>query len=201
MAKDSPNIVVVSGGLRSPSTTRLLADELSAQVSANLPNANIDMIELRELAHPIADAMLSGFPSGALAQAVENVYASDGLVVVSPTFSGSYSGLFKSFFDILERERLTDLPTLLAATGGSSRHSLMIDHALRPLFTYLGTAPVRTGVFAATQDFGGHSSAELGERIHRSVQEFTRAVTASTRDPQAFEQEVTPFTELLARGD
>ena len=111
------------------------------------------------MAHAIVDALLTGFPTGELRSAVEAVTAADVLVVVSPTFSASYSGLFKSFFDLFEGGSLPGTPTLLAATGGTERHSLVLEHALRPLFVYLGATPVRTGVYAATSDFGGEGAA------------------------------------------
>ena len=129
-------------------------------------------IELREHAHAIADALLTGFPIGALRGAPRGRRPSaDALVVVSPTFSASYSGLFKSFFDLFEAGSLPGMPTLLAATGGTERHSLVLEHALRPLFVYLGASPVRTGVYAATSDFGGEGAARLEERIRRAARE------------------------------
>ena len=109
--------------------------------------------------------MLTGFPAGSLRTVVDTVAAADGLIVVTPMFSASYSGLFKSFFDILDPDVLAGKPVLLAATGGTERHSLVLEYALRPLFTYLGAAPVRTGVYAATGDFGGPGTAALAARV------------------------------------
>ena len=65
----------------------------------------------------------------------------------------------------LSPTRSAGVPVLLAATGGTERHSLMIEHAIRPLFTYLGAEPVRTGVYAATSDFGGVGSPRLASRV------------------------------------
>nr|WP_197510720.1 NAD(P)H-dependent oxidoreductase [Tessaracoccus coleopterorum] len=135
-------IVVISGGLGSPSSTRVLGDDILARLRDALALGNDTLeetvVELREFAHPITDAMLTGFPMGELARVVEQVRDADALVVVSPTFSASISGLVKSFFDILEPGTLTGKPVLLAATGGTERHSLMIEFAMRPLFSYLG---------------------------------------------------------------
>ncbi|HKZ91130.1 MAG TPA: FMN reductase [Candidatus Limnocylindrales bacterium] len=216
-------IVVVSAGLRAPSSTRLLADQLGDAVAASLRSAGqqveVQVIELRELAHEIADALLTGFPTGKLRTAVGSVAAADGLVVVSPTFSASYSGLFKSFFDLFEADALAGTPALLAATGGTERHSLVLEHALRPLFSYLGASPVRTGVYAATSDFGGASAGRLQARVARAATEVADAVvmrqgrhdhagggTGATtgtfgapadRLPDPFE-DVVPFMDLLA---
>jgi FMN reductase len=202
-------LVVVTAGLRTPSSTRLLADELGKAVTAALVangrTAEVRTIELREHAHAIADALLTGFPAGALHEAVEDVAAADGLVVVSPTFSASFSGLFKSFFDLFEAGSLSGVPTILAATGGTERHSLVLEHALRPLLVYLGASPVRTAVYAATSDFGGEGAGRLRARFERAAAELAAAVagggaTTPRRPPDPYD-EIVPFEELLREVD
>ncbi len=121
----------------------------------------------------------------------------DALVAVTPTFQGSYSGLFKSFLDLIEAGSLRGVPVLLAATGGTERHSLVIEHALRPLFSYLGALTVPTGVYAATADFGGEGSAALAARVDRAAAELA-ALLASGPGRPAAEPAVTPFADLLA---
>ena len=148
--------MVVSGGLGEPSTTRLLSDRLATAVRNALddPSSEVSVLELRDLARDITDALLTRVPSPALQTALDAVAGADGLVVVSPIFSASYSGLFKSFFDVLDPEALEGTPVLIAATGGTERHSLALDYALRPLFSYLHAVVAPTGVFAATADWG-----------------------------------------------
>lgn len=167
-------LAVVHAGLRTPSTTAMLATTLGDAVASELRGRGDEVtvfpIELRGHAHAIADAMLTGFAAEELAEDIEVLHSADAVVVVSPTFSASYSGLFKSFFDVLEPGLLADKPLVLGATGGTERHSLVLDHALRPLFTYLGADPVRTGVFAATSDFGADQSA-IQERARRAAVE------------------------------
>ncbi|WP_436519948.1 FMN reductase [Actinoplanes sp. HUAS TT8] len=172
-------LVVISAGLSQPSSTRLLADQLSAaagRAAAQLGvTAEVRVIELRDLAHEITDHMLTGFPPAGLKSAQDAVAAADGLIVVTPVFSASYSGLFKSFFDVLEQDTLADKPILLAATAGTARHSLVLEHALRPLFAYLHAVPVPTSVFAASDDWGANSvEGPLRGRIERAATELAR---------------------------
>jgi FMN reductase len=213
------HIAVISAGLSVPSSTRILADQLADATAAHLRSAGqeveLDVIELRPLAHAIADNLLTGFPAGQLADAVETVRRADALVVVSPVFSASYSGLFKSFFDVLEPELLAGKPVLMAATAGTARHSLVLEHAMRPLFAYLKATPVPTAVFAASEDFGstgggagagGGVDSRLAARVERAAGELVALLGAggavATRRQRPVEDELedpTPFAELLAR--
>ncbi|WP_051844281.1 CE1759 family FMN reductase [Streptomyces sp. NRRL S-813] len=195
-------LVVVSSGLSIPSSTRLLGDRLAA-ATAGRTDADIQVIEVRDLAVEIAHNLTSGFPGPALAAALDAVTAADGLIVVTPVFSASYSGLFKSFFDVLgarEKDALAGKPVLVAATGGTARHSLVLDHALRPLFAYLGAVVVPTGVYAASEDWGAEG---LPERIERAAGELAALMTAAPagrpgpRRP-ADDLAVVPFEEQWA---
>ena len=180
---DVRRIAVVTAGLSEPSSTRLLADLLGEATRTALVeggrDAEVDIIELRPLAHGITDALLTGFPTGELAAAVETVTAADALIAVTPVFGASYSGLFKTFFDILEPGTLDGKPVLIAATAGSARHSLVLDHALRPLFGYARAIVVPTGVFAASEDWGTNGVAgELRTRVDRAAGELADLVLA-----------------------
>jgi FMN reductase len=201
------HLAVVSAGLGNPSSTRLLADRLAAAAGRALgvdgEAVEVDVIELRPLAHALADTMLTGFASGDLAAALAQVRRADALIAVSPVFSASYSGLFKSFFDVLEPESLDGTPVLVAATAGTARHSLVLDHALRPLFSYLRATIVPTGVFAATEDFGSTAAGSLDERIVRAATELADLVTGTARPRRGSlddELESLPFEELLRRA-
>ncbi len=175
-------LVVVCAGLSNPSSTRILADRLTTATAAVLADggaaADVEVIELRDLAHAITDNLLTGFPAGALADAVASVAAADALIVVTPVFSASYSGLFKSFFDVLDPGTLDGKPVLMGATAGTARHSLVLEHALRPLFAYLHAVPVPTAVFAAAEDFG---STGLAERVERAAGELAAPAAAAPR--------------------
>ncbi|MEJ7649825.1 MAG: CE1759 family FMN reductase [Nakamurella sp.] len=168
-------IVVVEAGLGTPSSTRLLADRLTAATAEILAGQDFEFstVALRELAHPLADNLLTGFPSGPLVPAIEAVAAADALIVVTPVFAASYSGLFKVFFDVLEPGVLRGTPVLLAATAGTARHSLVLEHAVRPLLSYLGALTVPTAVFAATEDWGAAGVGALDERIARAATDLS----------------------------
>lgn len=170
------HIAVVSAGLSVPSSTRILADQLAGAVEARLfergEDVRVHVIELREHARALADNLLTGFPSGGLAQALQVVADADAVIAVTPVFSASYSGLFKTFFDVLEPGALEGKPVLMAATAGTARHSLVLEHALRPLFSYLKATPVPTAVFAASEDFGSTADGRLAARVDRAAAEL-----------------------------
>lgn len=198
-------LAVVSAGLSQPSSTRLLADRLARATGDRLRERGDDVVvetvELRELAHDVTNAMLTGFPSAELEAAQRTVAGADGLVAVTPIFSASYSGLFKSFVDTLEMGSLARMPVLLGATGGTARHSLALDVALRPLFAYLKAYVAPTAVFAATDDWASTASNGLGARITTAGREFGDLLAGAARpapaDPFA---DVVPFERLL-RGE
>ena len=197
----APTIAVISAGLSQPSSTRLLAGKLAEATAGQLPaGTEVITIELRDLAHDIVNALLTGFPAPALREAIEQVVSADALIAVTPLYSGSYNGLFKSFFDVLDPGALADKPVLIAATGGTARHSLALEHAIRPLFSYLRAITVPTAVFAATEDWGaaGGTGEGLTERIERAGTEL--AALVDRREPPAKADpyaSVTPFDQLL----
>lgn len=175
-------LAVVTAGLRDPSSTRLLADRLSAAVSRELEGRGdqvlVEVIDLRLLAHELADSLLTGFASGDLAKAQATLAGADAVIAVTPVFSGSYSGLFKTFFDVLEPGALAGVPVLMGATAGTARHSLVLEHAMRPLFAYLKAIVNPTAVFAASEDWGDTRAGALGSRIDRASSEFAELVVS-----------------------
>ncbi|AVH96621.1 FMN reductase [Streptomyces cinereoruber] len=197
-------LVAVSAGLSSPSSTRLLADRLLQAARYRLAEqeyaVDVEVVELRDLAVDIAHHFVTGFPSGKLQETIDTVTGADGVIAVTPVFTASYSGLFKSFFDLLDPTALTGVPVLIGATGGTARHSLVLDHALRPLFAYLRALTVPTAVYAASEDWGsgGDEYTEgLPARINRAGYEFADAVAARPAR-EADEDEVVPFERQLA---
>lgn len=189
-------IAVISAGLSNPSSTRMLADRLASATVAALAEgaepitAEVDTFELRDYAHDITNNMLTGFAPQALESMINAVISADALIAVTPIFSTSYSGLFKSFIDVLDPDSLTGKPVLIGANAGTPRHSLAIDYAIRPLFAYLHAEAVSTGVFAASSDWGGSadSVAPLSDRIARGARELAEAI--ARRQPA---ESVDPF--------
>ncbi|MFD9127189.1 FMN reductase, partial [Kitasatospora sp. NPDC059571] len=183
-------IVAVSAGLGRPSATRLLADRLAEQVREQLAGrrpVEVEVVELRDLATEIANNFVTGFAGPQLRAAQESVAGADALIAVTPIFSASYSGLFKSFFDVLDPDALTGKPVLVAATGGTARHSLALEHALRPLFAHLRAVVVPTAVFAASEDWGpgGDAATEgLAPRIARAAGELAGLLAGGPPRPR-----------------
>jgi FMN reductase len=203
-------LAVVSAGLSVPSSTRLLADRVGAAAVAALRERGVDataeVVELREHARDLADNLLTGFPNESLRAAVETVAGADGLIAVTPIFSASYSGLFKTFFDVLDKDALVGKPVLMGATAGTARHSLALEFAMRPLFAYLRTTVVPTGVFAAPEDWGGDGDVDRAPagRIERAAGELADLVSglrpSAPTDPLQGPFGGTPSFEALLRG-
>ena len=193
------NLVVVTAGLSQPSSTRLLADRLAAAVRSHTQAADLDVrvVELRALAGDIAQNLVTGFPAPRLRDAIEAVTGADGLIAVTPVFTGSYSGLFKSFFDVIDKDALAGAPVLIAATGGTARHSLVLEHAMRPLFAYLRAIVIPTAVYAASEDWGAAGDGALDHRIDRAAAELSALIEARPAGPAA-EETVVPFAQQLA---
>lgn len=198
-------LAVVTAGLGRPSTSRILADRLAAATVAGLrtqgEDAEVTVVELRELAHDLTDHLLTGFAPPALAEALATVADADAVVTVTPIFSASYSGPFKTFFDVLDEGALEGKPVLLGATAGTARHSLALEFAIRPLFAYLRATVAPTAVFAASEDFGGTADGALSQRVTRAGEELA-ALVAGRPAPERGDAFAVPedFEALLNRG-
>jgi len=203
----SRSIVVVSGGLSQPSSTRILADRLTEATVADLTargvDAVVEVVELRGLAHDVVDMTLTGYARPDLAAAQSALAGADGVIAVSPVYAASYAGLFKSFVDVLAPDTLDGTPVLLGATGGTARHSLALDHALRPLFAYLHADVVPTSVFAATDDWadaGTDQVKPLPARIRRAAGELAQRVAAREPVTRAGLYDAVPSFEDMLGG-
>jgi FMN reductase len=185
-----------------PSSTRLLADRLGNSVRQQLNSVEVDVIDLRDIAVDVARSMLGGFAVGGARDAVRAVEEADAVIAATPVFNASYSGLFKSFFDIVDKDTFVGKPVLIAATGGSPRHSMVLDHALRPLFAYLRAVVVPTGVYAASEDWaaGSGDTATLADRVERATGEVAALLGGRSRRPEPVDEDeagISNFARLL----
>ena len=145
-------LVAVSGGLQRPSKAAALAEHLMDLIADEVL-CEQRLIELGQLAPQLAGATWRSHLPETVERELAAVEQADILVVATPVFRGSYTGLFKHFFDFIHQDALIDKPVLLAATGGSERHALMIDHQLRPLFSFFQARTLPLGVYATDKDF------------------------------------------------
>lgn len=166
-------LVLVSAGTSDPSSTRMLADRIAGRVagiSAERGDAvRTTVLELRELATEISAALVSRLVGQKLRAAIDALTEADGVVASTPVYQAGASGLFTSFFQVLDNDLLIAKPVVLAATAGTARHALVVDEQLRSLFAYLRTLTVPTSVFASTEDWGDPA---LTKRVDRAAREM-----------------------------
>ncbi|MFC4419725.1 FMN reductase [Cupriavidus pampae] len=148
-------LVAVSGGLQRPSKSAVLAEHLMELIAEEIP-CEQRLVEMGQLAPQLAGAVWRAQLPAFVERELAAVEQADVLVVATPVFRGSYTGLFKHFFDFVDQDALIDKPVLLAATGGSERHALMIDHQLRPLFSFFQARTLPLGVYATDKDFADY---------------------------------------------
>ena len=199
------SIVVISAGVSQPSSTRLLADRLAQAVADELAargrTAELRVVEVRELAHDVVNMTLTGFAAAPLAAAQAAIADADGVIAVTPVFTAGPAGMFKSFVDVLDTSALRGTPVLLGATGGTGRHSLVLEYAMRPVFTYLHADVVPTSVFAATDDWADDADVKpLSDRIRRAAAELADRVAAKAPTQRAGLFDAVPSFEDLLGG-
>lgn len=205
MTTNPRRVVVIQAGLGQPSSTRLLGERLAGATRDALlergVESQVEVVELRDHAQALASTLLTGFATGDLRAALDSVAAADAVIAVTPVYQGSFSGLFKTFVDVLDDGSLRGTPVLLAATAGTARHSLVLEHAMRPVFTYLKAVTVPTAVFAASEDWGSGGTVDggLARRVEVAAGELADLVAGQSRPrqrPDEFADPV-PFEELL----
>lgn len=187
-------LLVLSAGTSIPSSTRSLADGLARATRHALEAAGttveVHTVELRDYAHDVLDLMLTRFPSERLDQVLTHLREADGVVLATPIYSIGPSALFSAFLQATDPELWRGRPVLLGATGGTARHSLAVDYAIRPVLGYLKAQITTTSVFAATSDMGadGQDMADeepVSARIRRAGAELAAAMRGSAPAPDA----------------
>jgi FMN reductase len=173
MSTERFRLVVVSAGTSEPSSTRLLADRTADRVKALADRhghaVTVSVVELREIAADISTALVSQLVTPRLRQAITALGEADGIVAAAPVYKAGPSGLFSSFFHVLDNDLLIAKPVLLAATAGTARHALVADDQMRPMFAYLRAMTAPTSLFAAPEDW---SDPALNTRIDRAAREL-----------------------------
>lgn len=184
-------LVAVSGGLQRPSKAAALAEHLLDLIADEVP-CEQRLIELSQLAPQLAGAVWRSQLPDTVERELAAVEQADVLVVATPVFRGSYTGLFKHFFDFIHQDALMDKPVLLAATGGSERHALVIDHQLRPLFSFFQARTLPLGVYATDKDFVdyGLQNEALIQRTRLAVQRALPLVELTRHARPALAKEV-----------
>jgi FMN reductase len=173
MSTERFRLVLVSAGTSDPSSTRLLADRTADRVrelaARHGHEVTVAAIELREIAADVSTALVSQLVTPKLRQAITALGEADGIIAAAPVYKAGPSGLFTSFFDVLDNDLLIAKPVLLAATAGTARHALVADEAMRPMFAYLRTMTAPTSLFAAPEDW---SDPALNTRVDRAAREL-----------------------------
>ncbi|MDN5682691.1 CE1759 family FMN reductase [Corynebacterium glyciniphilum] len=175
-------LVVINAGLSNPSSTRDIATRVAYaaehEVAASGASLEVTVLDLRALAGDLATFMTTMIPTPDLEDARLLVGSADALIAATPVFQGSYAGLFKMFFDTLDKHALQGVPVSLVATAGTPRHSMVLDYAMRPLLSFLQATVLPTGVFVATGEYGESGAEDLGVRITRAGSEIASALGA-----------------------
>ncbi len=185
-------VVAVSGGLQRPSRAAALARHLLDLIADEIPCEQC-LVELGRLAPQLAGAVWRSHLPDTVERELAAVEQADVLVVTTPVFRGSYTGLFKHFFDFIHQDALVDKPVLLAATGGSERHALVIDHQLRPLFSFFQSRTLPLGIYATDKDFKDYrlQNETLAHRAALAVQRALPVIELTRHARAAAHEEVT----------
>ena len=174
------NVVAVSGSLHSPSKTtalvRAILDALERELSID-----VHLIELSRVGREFSGALRRDELSAAAEADLRRIEGADLLIVASPVYRASFTGLFKHVFDFVEQYSLVDKPVLLAATGGSDRHALILEHQFRPLFSFFQALTLPLGVYAKDSDFTNYqvTNVDLSDRIDQAIRRGLPLVRAS----------------------
>jgi len=176
-------LVVVSAGTGDPSSTRLLADRTAQRVSALSSESGeaveIRVVDLREIAAEVTAALVSQHVGPGLRAAIDAITDANGVIAATPVYAAGASGLFTSFFQILDTDTLIGTPVVLAATAGTARHALVADDQMRGMFGYLRAMTVPTALFAAPEDWADKA---LAGRIDRAALELVTLMRAGVAD-------------------
>lgn len=181
----SPLIVGISGNPQRPSKTRILVHTVVERIEAQygLAGEAYDLADAPELGQAIDHKGIVG----KLAELIRKIESADALVVGTPVYKGSYTGLFKHLFDLVGPDKLVGKPVILTASGGGDRHALVVEHQLRPLFGFFAAHSMATAVYVNEADFfdGKIKSEPALKRIDCAIAELRPWLAPFIRAPAA----------------
>jgi FMN reductase len=186
MALSLPHIVCFSGNLRRPSKTRTLVEAVAAEV-VDRRQVRLDVYDLIDAGPGLGSALRREDLSLPAARIIDAIERADALIIGTPVYKGSYTGLFKHVFDLVRPEALAGKPVVITATGGGTRHALVVEHSLRPLFGFFTALTIPTAVYASDSDFHDGQLTEAGvtKRIADAARQLTTLLHAATIRPEA----------------
>jgi FMN reductase len=182
-------VVAVSGSLNHPSKTTVLVEEIVAALGRALP-IETHLITLTQLGPSLAGALTRAELPRAAEDELQRIEAADILVVASPVYRASFTGLFKHLFDFVDQYALVDTPVLLAASGGSERHALIIEHQFRPLFAFFQALTLPVGIYAHDSDFVDYrlTNESLRARIDKAVAKAVPVIRSNVEEKDEIER-------------
>lgn len=174
-----PRLVAFSANLQRPSKTRVLVEAVAEEAAARAP-LDVRVYDLVDVGSGLGAAWSRDALPLPARRVIEAIEEADALVVGSPVYKGSYTGLFKHLFDLIPPTALANKPVAIAATGGGARHALVVEHAFRPLFGFFNALQVPTTVYGADADFTDYAVSESGLR-GRAAQAGAELAALATR--------------------
>ena len=189
-------VVAVSGSLGTPSRTRALVNAIVSKVSAKA-RCTVEIIDIPEIAKDLGASISYDQLPESVSSAHRKLEAADLIIIGTPVYKGSYTGMLKHFFDLIDPKRLSGKVAILAATGGSDQHALVLEYQLRPLASFFGIVTVPTAIYARDTEFLEYqlSSQAISSRIEDSVNQALRLLKITELTSENAES----ATALLAR--
>lgn len=166
--------MVISAGMGEQSA--LVVRQVAQALDTASPDAIVETVALKDYIPELASALTAYAPER-LRELFDRVARADGVVLHTSVMNASFAGLLKVFLDVLPEGTLTDAPVLMVGTGGTQRHSLALDYALRPVLTYLKAQVLGITVFIATSDWGGRGDdvRSVDQRVAQAARELVVA--------------------------
>ena len=145
-------VVGVSGSLAAPSRTRALVEQVLARVAHRVPGKT-DLIDIAEIAKDVGSTVAFDQIPAVVSEAHRKLAEADLIVIGTPVYKASYTGLLKHFFDLVDPKQLNGKVAILVATGGSDQHASVLEYQLRPLASFFGVVTAPTAIYARDNEF------------------------------------------------